>query len=192
MLALGACDGVESADADNLLDYVAGAIVSVRVCAEDTAQVRLKPQVVGGYALVAALVDAVALNGAGNEDLDAHVQPGEGIVAASRSAKAAAARVSRPVPVEPGNDLVLLVVGRVGEGVDVGGQAGRRGRVNARDVVVDAELDRLLAGAPGGSTGWAGATHLLGGRLDGLLDQVDEVGRAKLAQRLQRLGASLD
>jgi hypothetical protein len=30
------------------------------------------------------------------------------------------------------------------------------------------------------------------GRLDGLLDQMDEVGRAQLAQRLQRLGARLD
>lgn len=79
----------------------------------------------------------------------------------------------RLIPVEPGDDLVLLVVGGVREGVDVGGKAGRRGSVDARDVVVDADL--------------------LGGRLDGLLlYEVDQVGRAKLAQCLQRLGAGLD
>lgn len=37
-----------------------------------------------------------------------------------------------------------------------------------------------------------GRTDLLGGRLDGLFDEVDEVGRAQLAQCLQRLGASLN
>jgi hypothetical protein len=61
---------------------------------------------------------------------------------------------------------------RVGEGVDVGGEAGRGRGVYAGDMVVDADLAR--------------------GRLDGLLDQMDEVGRAQLAQRLQRLGARLD
>jgi hypothetical protein len=67
---------------------------------------------------------------------------------------------------------VLLIVGRVGEGVDVGGEAGRRRGVYAADMVVDADL--------------------LGGRLDGLLDEVDQVGGAELTQRLQRLGAGLD
>jgi hypothetical protein len=67
---------------------------------------------------------------------------------------------------------VLLVVGRVGEGVDVGGEAGRRRGVYAADMVVDADL--------------------LCCRLDGLLDEVDQVGGAELTQRLQRLGAGLD
>jgi hypothetical protein len=62
---------------------------------------------------------------------------------------------------------VLLVVRRVGEGVDIGGQAGRRGGVYAGDMVVYADL--------------------LGGRLDGLFYEVDEVWRAQFAQCLERL-----
>ena len=82
VLALGACDGVEAAHAYDLLDGVAGAVVGIRVGAQDAAEVRLEPELVGGYALVAALVDAVALDGAGDVDLHAHVQAREGIVAA--------------------------------------------------------------------------------------------------------------
>jgi len=44
------------------------------------------------------------------------------------------------IPVQPGDDLVLLVVRGVGEGVDVGGQAGGRGGVYAGDMVVHADL----------------------------------------------------
>jgi hypothetical protein len=62
---------------------------------------------------------------------------------------------------------VLLVVLRVGEGVDVGGQACRRRSVYARDMVVYANLLRR--------------------RLDGLLYEVDEVWRAELAECLQGL-----
>jgi hypothetical protein len=82
VLALGARNGVESAHANNLLDGVAGAVVGVRVGAQDAAEVRLQPELVCGYALVAALVDAIALDGAGNVDLHAHVQARESIVAA--------------------------------------------------------------------------------------------------------------
>lgn len=179
VLALGAGDGVEAADADNLLDGVAGAVVGVRVCAQDAAEIGFEPQLVGGYALVAALVDAVALDGAGDVDLDAHVEAGEGIVAAGGvlvGVECAECRVQSAgggrIPVEARDDLGLLVVGRVGEGVDVGGQAGRGRGVDARDVVVDARLP--------------------GRRLEGLLDEVDQVGRAELAQRLERLGARLN
>jgi hypothetical protein len=156
VLALGARDGVEAPHADNLLDNVARAVVGIRVCAQDAAEVRLQPQLVGRNALVAALVDAVALDGAGDVDLHAHIQAREGIVAA----------------VQPRDDLVLLVVQRIGERVDVGGETGRRRGVDARDVVIDAAL--------------------LGRRLDGLLYEVDEVGRAQFAQCLERLGAGLD
>ena len=52
------------------------------------------------------------------------------------------------VPVEAGDDLVRPVVGRVGEGVDVRGQAGGGGGVDAACVVVDACLDYCLAHVP--------------------------------------------
>ena len=71
------------------------------------------------------------------------------------------------LPVQPRHDLVLLVVGRVGQRVDVRGQAGRGRGVNAGDMVVYAELLRR--------------------RLDRLLDQMHEVWWAEFAQRLQRL-----
>ena len=177
VLALRGSDGVEAAHAHNLLDGVAGAVVGVRVGAQNTAEVCLEPQVVCGDALVATLVNAVALDGAGDVDLDAHVEAGEGIVAAGQGSVSAVQGgaemgLRAGVPVQAGDDLVLLVVGRVGEGVDVGGEAGRRRGVYAADMVVDADL--------------------LGGRLDGLLDEVDQVGGAELTQRLQRLGAGLD
>jgi hypothetical protein len=82
VLALCARDRIEPPHANNLLDGVAGAVVGVRVCAQDAAEVRLQPELVGGYPLVAPLVDAVALDGAGDIDLHAHVQAREGIVAA--------------------------------------------------------------------------------------------------------------
>jgi hypothetical protein len=166
VLALGTGDGVESPHTNNLLDGVAGAIVGVRVCAQYTAEVRLEPQVVGCDPFVAALVYAVALHGARNVHLHAHVQAREGIVATDPSALPHIPRL-RLIPVESGDDLVLLVVRGVGEGVDVGGQACRRRCVYARDMVVHA--------------------NLLRGRLDGLLYEVDEVWRAEFAERLEGL-----
>jgi hypothetical protein len=166
VFALGAGDGVESPHADNLLDGVAGAIIGVGVCAQYTAEVRLEPQLVGCDPFVAPLVYAVALHGARNVHLHAHVQPREGIVATDPSALPHVPRL-RLIPVESGDDLVLLVVLRVGEGVDVGGQACRRRSVYARDMVVYADLLRR--------------------RLDGLLYEVDEVWRAELAECLQGL-----
>jgi hypothetical protein len=89
VLALGGSDGVKAAHAHNLLDDVAGAVVGIRVGAQNTAEVCLEPQVVCGDTLVAALVNAVALDGAGNVDLDAHVEAGEGIVAAGQGSVSA-------------------------------------------------------------------------------------------------------
>jgi hypothetical protein len=89
VLALCGSDGVEAAHAHNLLDGVAGAVVCVRVGAQNAAEVGLKPQVVCGDALVAALVNAVALDGAGDVDLDAHVEAGESIVAAGQGSVSA-------------------------------------------------------------------------------------------------------
>lgn len=74
VLALCACDWVEAPYADNLLDGVAGAVVGVRVCTQDAAEVRFQPELICGHALVAPLVDAVALYGAGDVHLHAHVE----------------------------------------------------------------------------------------------------------------------
>lgn len=84
MLRLGISNGVEPAHAHDLADGLAAAVVGVRVGAQHAAEEGLEPEVVGGLALLAALVDAVGLNGAGDGDVDAHVEAGEGIVAAGR------------------------------------------------------------------------------------------------------------
>lgn len=44
------------------------------------------------------------------------------------------------LPIDSRCDLVQLIVGRVGQGVDVGSQAGRGGCVDAGDMVVYAYL----------------------------------------------------
>lgn len=124
MLGLGVCDGVEATDANNLLDRVPGAVIGVRVGAQDAAQIRFEPVFVGSFELVTTLVDAVAFYGARNLDLDAHVEAGKGIVAA----------------VETGGDLVGLVMGRVDEGVDVGCETGRGRGICTGNVVIDSDL----------------------------------------------------
>ena len=124
VLGLGVCDGIEAADSNNLLDGITRAIIGVRVSAQDAAQIGLQPVFFRSLELVTTLVDTVALYGARNLDLDAHVEPGEGIVTA----------------VEPRGDFVGLVVRRVDEGVDVGGKTGGRGGIGARDVVIDSDL----------------------------------------------------
>jgi hypothetical protein len=166
VLALSASDWVEPPHANNLLDGVAGTIVGVGVRAQYTAEIRLEPQFVGRDPLVAALVYAVALHGTRNVDLYTHVQPRESIVATDPSALRHVPCLCL-VPVEARDDLVLLVVRRVCEGIDVGSQACRRRSVYARDMVVYA--------------------NLLCRRLDGLLYEVHEIWRAKFAERLEGL-----
>jgi hypothetical protein len=88
---------------------------------------------------------------------------------------------------------VLLVVQRVGEGVDIGGQAGRRRGVYAGDMVVDANLGtRSALRRPAYNCAQPWGTDLLGRRLDRLLDQMNEVGRAEFSQCWEGLGASLN
>jgi hypothetical protein len=86
VLTLGTGDGVESPYAHDFLDSVTRAVVSVRISAQNTAEVCLEPQFVGRNALVATFVYAVALYSARNVDLYAHVQPRESIVATDPSA----------------------------------------------------------------------------------------------------------
>lgn len=75
VLALRARNWVEPPHANNLLDCVARSVVGVGVGAQDAAEVRLQPQLVCGYALIAPLVDAVALYCSRDIDLHAHIQP---------------------------------------------------------------------------------------------------------------------
>jgi hypothetical protein len=49
-------------------------------------------------------------------------------------------RIQIFLPVYSGSDLVQLVVGSVGQGVDVGGKAGGGGCIDAGDMVVYAYL----------------------------------------------------
>lgn len=60
---------------------------------------------------------------------------------------------------------MLFVVRRIGEGVDVGCQAGRRGGIYAGDMVVNA--------------------NLLSSGLDGLFYEVHQIWRAEFAERLE-------
>lgn len=108
MLGLGVCDGIETADSNNLLDGITRAVVGIRISAQYAAQICLQPVFFGSLELVTTLVDAVAFDGARDLDLNAHVETREGIVTA----------------VKTRGDFVGLVVRRVDEGVDVGGKTG--------------------------------------------------------------------
>ena len=54
-------------------------------------------------------------------------------------------QVEDPLPVDARGDLVEFVVWRVGQGVDVGGQARGRGGIDTGDMVVYAYLQKALA-----------------------------------------------
>lgn len=52
------------------------------------------------------------------------------------------------LPVDARGDLVEFIIGRVGQGVDVGGQARGRGGIDTGDMVVYAYLYRALVHVP--------------------------------------------
>lgn len=74
VFGLGVGHGVEAADANDAPNRVAAAVVGVRVCPEDAAQIRLQPELVRCLSLLASLVNAVALDGARDRHVHAHVQ----------------------------------------------------------------------------------------------------------------------
>ena len=82
MLGLGVGHGIEPPDSHNLADRLSAAIVRIGIGTEHAAQVRLKPKLLGGWLLIAALINAVGLDGTGNGNMYAHVKSREGIVAA--------------------------------------------------------------------------------------------------------------
>lgn len=85
MLGLGAGNRVESPDTHDLSDGLAASVVGIRVCAENTAEVCFEPKFVGRLSFFAPLVNAVAFYGAREGGVYAHVDAGEGIVAARSS-----------------------------------------------------------------------------------------------------------
>jgi hypothetical protein len=74
MLSLSVCNRIESSDANNLSNCVAAAIVRIRVCPKNTAEVGLQPEILRSFSFLASLVDAVALYGSGNRYMHAHVK----------------------------------------------------------------------------------------------------------------------
>lgn len=82
VLCLGVRDRIETPDAYDLLDGIARAVVCVRVCAQNTAEIRLQPMFLGCFQLVAALIDTVALYCARDLHLNTHVQSRKGVIAA--------------------------------------------------------------------------------------------------------------
>lgn len=91
-------------------------------------------------------------------------------------------------PVDTRSDFVELVVGRVGQGVDVGGQAGGGGGIDTGDMVVYAYLNITLAYflptifVPRLFLLAIEMNYLFVGRFNRLLDKVDEIRRAKFAK----------
>jgi hypothetical protein len=105
------------------------------------------------------------------------------------SAPHAQLQIQIHLPVYSGGDLVQLVVGSVGQGVDIGGKTGGGGCIDASDMVIYAYLYKALACVPS-CFSYAQRyllpsrlfDYLFVGRLDWLLDEVDQIGRAEFAE----------
>lgn len=79
MFGFSACDRIESPTAyDSVLR-----IVGVAERAEDTAEVCFQPKCLRCDTFLAALVNGISFNAAGNLNLDAHINTREGIIAAA-------------------------------------------------------------------------------------------------------------
>lgn len=98
------------------------------------------------------------------------------------------------IPIKTRSDFHWRIAGGVGEGVDVGRQAGRRGRVDASDMVVYADLGQLFSIEFFPIDRYrTGEDYLLGGgRLGGLLDEMDEIRRTEFPKRLEAVCSNLD
>jgi hypothetical protein len=108
-------------------------------------------------------------------------------------------RIHIHLPVYSGSDLVQLVVWRVGQGVDIGGKAGGGGCIDAGDMVIYAYLYKALACVsfycPHALRSFLPPrlfNYLFVGRLDWLLDEVDQIWRAKFAECREAVGSDLD
>ena len=95
------------------------------------------------------------------------------------------------LPVDTRGDLVEFVIGRVGQGVDVGGQARGRGGIDTSDMVVYAYLQKALARFLVRQYVVTEilllllsrvTNYLFVGGFDWLFDQVDQIWWAEFAQ----------
>ena len=82
MFSLSISDRIEAPHPHNLANGVATAVISVRIGAQDATKVCLEPEFVSGFTLLASLIDTECLDGTWNRDVNAHIETGEGIVAA--------------------------------------------------------------------------------------------------------------
>jgi hypothetical protein len=127
VLCLGICHRVESANPHDLANGVATTIIGIRVCAQNTAKVRFKPQLIRSFALLASVVYAKAVDSTWYCDMDSHVESGEGIVAAgSQSMKQAIIMQSWCIPVKTLHDLDwrCLAMILIREGIDISCKTG--------------------------------------------------------------------
>jgi hypothetical protein len=83
---LGFCvgDRVESSDTHDLSDGIPSSVVRVGVCSKYAAQVCLQPELLSSFALLAPLVNAIALHGSREGGVHAHVYSREGIITTKR------------------------------------------------------------------------------------------------------------
>ena len=147
MLRLGVGHWIEPSNANNFPDGVACPVVGIGICAQHTAEICLKPELVGRLALLASFVDAVALYGSGEGRMHAHVDSRERIVAAGASQQPERLESSDiHIPVcafqglAGGGGSEFLVC----KGVDVGSQASGRRGIHASHMVVDACLQNSI------------------------------------------------
>lgn len=73
LLSLRVRHWVEAPHAHDLPDCVTTTVVGVRVGAQNAAQVGFQPQFISSLPLLAPFIDAIALDGSGYGDMDAHV-----------------------------------------------------------------------------------------------------------------------
>lgn len=122
-------------------------------------------------------VKHVRVDAAGDPDLDADVDPRERV----ERAEGAAADLPHAFGATRAKEPRRWRLDVVRERVEVRGERCGRGRVDARDVVIRAELRCIVSFA------WcpqsAGDTHILLSSSPGRLDDVAQVGRPQLTER---------
>lgn len=80
----------------------------------------------------------------------------------------------------------------VSQGIDVGGKTGRRGCIDTGDMMVDSDLGGRGWLATARARGCASESYLLARVSCRMLQEVDEIGRAKLAKGNKGFGSSVN
>jgi hypothetical protein len=74
VLGFCCCDGIESPNTHDFPDSVSTSIICVGVCAQNTAEVCLQPQLIRSYSFVSSFVYAVTIDSTRYRNVDAHVE----------------------------------------------------------------------------------------------------------------------